>query len=134
IKFTEKGEVFIKVYPVKNGNPLNMKLGFDIRDTGIGIPADKKERLFRAFSQVDSSTTRQYGGTGLGLVICDKLIALMGGSINVESEPGQGSFFSFTINTRKGTEEKTSSIPCNASVLYGKRILVVDDNKTNRDI
>ncbi len=134
IKFTERGEVFLRVYPVKGNDPNVLKLGFDIRDTGIGIPLDKQERLFRAFSQVDSSTTRQYGGTGLGLVICDKLIGLMGGSIRVDSEPGRGSLFSFTIVARKGTHGTKDPTPCNVKEVKGKRVLVVDDNKTNRDI
>jgi len=133
VKFTKQGEIFLKVYPVPNGDPRSLQLGFDVIDTGIGIPEDKIQTLFKAFSQIDSSTTRQYGGTGLGLVICEKLVGLMGGVIRVSSEQGKGSVFSFSIISRKGIEELTAE-SCNVSELYGKRILVVDDNKTNREI
>ncbi|MEP7257423.1 MAG: response regulator, partial [Flavitalea sp.] len=101
-------------------------------DTGIGIPKDKLSRLFQAFSQVDSSTTRKYGGTGLGLVICEKLVGLMGGSIEVDSIPGKGSTFSFTIMTRAGVYSSRTYVNENMIALHGKRALVVDDNQTNR--
>ena len=105
IKFTHTGEVFVRVYLMKFHKDNTVQLGFEVRDTGIGIPEDKLERLFKAFSQVDSSTTRKYGGTGLGLVICEKLIRLMGGYIEVESKPGRGSVFAFAITTKAATQE-----------------------------
>ena len=130
MKFTEKGEVCIKVQPksLKNGE---IELRFDVWDTGIGIPEDKLNRLFKAFSQVDSSTTRKYGGTGLGLAICEKLVRLMGGKITVESEFGKGSSFSFTINTEAGVNTTVADISYNLQDQKGKTILVVDDNLTN---
>lgn len=134
IKFTREGEVFVGV---KAGSPATdggFELVFEVRDTGIGIAADKLERLFKAFSQVDSSTTRKYGGTGLGLAISEKLVRLMDGRITVESTPGKGSVFSFTIQTRRGTKLPQTPATCNLSDHEGKRILVVDDNETNRTI
>jgi signal transduction histidine kinase/CheY-like chemotaxis protein len=108
IKFTAKGEVFVDVYlnPVQGEGPL--EICFAVRDTGIGIAPDKIERLFKAFSQVDSSTTRQFGGTGLGLVICEKLVTLMGGTINVKSEQGKGTTFVFSIKTNIKRETATN--------------------------
>src|SRR6202012_5834275 len=97
VKFTERGEVVLDVSPEPSTGEL-IKLHFSVRDTGIGIPADKQHLLFSAFSQVDSSTTRRYGGTGLGLAITVRLVRLMGGDVWVESEPGQGSTFHFTAN------------------------------------
>ena len=133
IKFTEKGEVHIRVRLIDDSPEGILRLGFEVRDTGIGIPADKLERLFKAFSQVDSSTTRKYGGTGLGLAISEKLVKLMGGDIRVESQPGNGSTFSFTILTRAGAEVQPAS-HIELSEFAGKRILIVDDNQTNRTI
>jgi len=134
MKFTHRGEVFVGVHLLKSDPDENLNLEFEIRDTGIGIPADKIEKLFKAFSQVDSSTTRKYGGTGLGLAISEKLVNLMGGKICVTSEVGQGSTFSFDITTRHGNKELPVYIQHNMSDLAGKRILVVDDNTTNRAI
>jgi len=134
IKFTHKGEVFVRVYLMQHEKNNTIQLGFEVRDIGIGIPEDKLERLFKAFSQVDSSTTRKYGGTGLGLVICEKLIKLMGGYIEVESTPGKGSVFAFTINTKVATSELVAQVLPDLSEVEGKRILVVDDNATNRKI
>ncbi|HET6254984.1 MAG TPA: response regulator [Puia sp.] len=134
IKFTEEAEIFIGVRLVDADADGKLTLGFEVRDTGIGIPADKQERLFKAFSQLDSSTTRKYGGTGLGLAISEQLVKLMGGSIRVESEPGVGSTFTFTISTRAGSR---AGIPAGNSDLAahaGKRLLIVDDNLTNRTI
>ncbi len=134
MKFTEEGEIFIGVKTLEVDKDGNLQLQFQVRDTGIGIPADKKERLFKAFSQVDSSTTRKYGGTGLGLAISEQLVHLMGGEITVESEPGKGSVFSFSIRTRAGIDN-TTVIPHNGLTEHaGKRILIVDDNQTNRTI
>ena len=131
IKFTRKGEVFIHVTQGRADAWGHMDLIFTVRDTGIGISKDKLNRLFKAFSQVDASTTRQYGGTGLGLVICEKLVHLMGGTIQVESKEGQGTTFRFTIRTRKGMEPIPVKAERNIS-LTGKKVLVVDDNETNR--
>nr|WP_294795357.1 two-component regulator propeller domain-containing protein [uncultured Mucilaginibacter sp.] len=133
-KFTNKGEIFLDV-SLKNmlGND-EMELGFEIRDTGIGIPADKLSKLFEAFSQVDSSTTRKYGGTGLGLVICERLINLMGGNITVASEPGIGTTFYFTIKCKSSKEENQEVEPPNLDKVKGRQVLVVDDNATNRRI
>jgi CheY-like chemotaxis protein len=103
IKFTHEGEIFVDVQLVKAAADNQLEIAVAVKDTGIGIPADKMEHLFKAFSQVDSSTTRKYGGTGLGLVICEKLITLMGGQIGVTSEEGKGTTFSFTIQTAAGT-------------------------------
>ncbi|HWZ13952.1 MAG TPA: two-component regulator propeller domain-containing protein [Mucilaginibacter sp.] len=133
IKFTNKGEVFISV-KIAEQKGEELALVFSVRDTGIGIPADKLDKLFKAFSQVDSSTTRKYGGSGLGLVISEKLISLMGGEINVESKVGVGTTFSFTIKSKVGSTSQRNYVYLNAAELKGKHILVVDDNATNRDI
>jgi len=132
MKFTDHGEIFIGVRVQEKTGDGDLTLAFEVRDTGIGIPADKLERLFKAFSQVDSSTTRKYGGTGLGLAISEQLVRLMGGAISVKSEPGKGSTFFFTIRTRAGidTHPTDPGLPEHA----GKKILIVDDNGTNRTI
>ncbi|KPA12666.1 Multi-sensor hybrid histidine kinase [Candidatus Magnetomorum sp. HK-1] len=127
IKFTETGEIFTCVKFVCKENSIN-QLEFFVKDTGIGIPFEKQERLFKSFSQIDNSTTRKYGGTGLGLAISARLIHLMGGNIWVESEKGKGSTFYFTIDkktSKTNTHEKTINTELN-----GKRILIVDDNST----
>ncbi|HZB13730.1 MAG TPA: two-component regulator propeller domain-containing protein, partial [Chryseolinea sp.] len=98
MKFTHDGEIFVSVDLIKK-DENNLELAFHVKDTGIGIPQDKLSRLFKAFSQVDSSTTRKYGGTGLGLVISERLAQLMGGAISVESQSGVGTIFTFTITT-----------------------------------
>jgi len=132
VKFTHQGEIFIKVELAGTDNGI-LELCINVQDTGIGIPADKMEKLFKPFSQVDSSTTRKYGGTGLGLVICQKLIDLMGGHIDVKSEAGQGTNFSFTLKVEAAIGEKL--LHANNDVpVEGKRILVVDDNETNRKV
>ena len=104
---------------------------FDVRDTGIGIPSDKVKRLFQAFTQIDSSTTRKYGGTGLGLVICEKLVQLMGGTISVASEEGVGTCFSFTLHTHAVDMQSRQTALQENIDLNGKQILIVDDNPTN---
>ena len=149
MKFTEKGEIFIGVRlleeprthgPLHPGHaPLHpgdgrLTLGFEVRDTGIGIPADKRERLFKAFSQIDSSTTRKYGGTGLGLAISEQLVKLMGGAIEVQSEPGIGSTFSFSIGTHAGVRAEIPATSGDLTPHAGKRVLIVDDNGTNLTI
>lgn len=131
IKFTEKGEIGVRVDIDKIGIDGDMVLKFEVWDTGIGIPDDKLSRLFKAFSQVDSSTTRKYGGTGLGLAICEKLVKLMDGQIGVQSEVGEGSTFYFTINTLPGVSQGAPINQNEIADLRGKKILVVDDNMTN---
>lgn len=134
IKFTPDGEVFIGVH-LRKADEEELELGFEVRDTGIGIPAEKMSKLFLAFSQVDSSTTRKFGGTGLGLVISKKIIELMKGSISVKSLEGEGTVFTFSIRAGKShlTAEEENTIP-DFSVYEGKKILIVDDNETNRII
>jgi CheY-like chemotaxis protein len=134
MKFTEKGEIFVGVRVIKAYSDGSLQLGFEVKDTGIGIAFDKQERLFKAFSQVDSSTTRKYGGTGLGLAISEKLVNLMGGDIKVDSSPGKGSVFSFTILTQSGSGEAPNYTSNGLSHHAGKKVLIVDDNLTNRTI
>lgn len=131
LKFTEKGEICVSV--TRNAEE-SLKLRFAVKDTGIGIPADKIDTLFKPFSQVDSSTTRKYGGTGLGLAICAKLVELMGGRIWVESVAGQGSTFLFTIMTTPAAAVQKVYSRGRVPELNGKRVLMVDDNPTNLHI
>lgn len=133
VKFTSKGEIFIGV-KAANGRDGKLELLFTVRDTGIGIPDDKIDKLFKAFSQVDSSTTRKYGGTGLGLAISEKLTRLMGGNIRVESKYGKGTSFYFNIKTRVSSKAARNYVHVNTSDIENKHILVVDDNSTNRSI
>ncbi len=132
IKFTTKGEIFLVVSSKKTEDAL-IELLFEIRDTGIGIPADKLNSLFLPFSQVDSSTTRKYGGTGLGLAISKRLVELMNGKIYAESEWGKGTSFFFSIQTSESFEKNVAAKPENLNI-SGKHILIVDDNATNRII
>ena len=130
VKFTEAGEIVVSVVSHELANRLH-ELHFAVRDTGIGIPAERIDRLFKSFSQVDASTSRRYGGTGLGLAICKRLSERMGGRIWVESEPGQGSTFHFTIVVE--SVEGLEMAPADAAPdLAGRRVLIVDDNATNR--
>jgi two-component system sensor histidine kinase/response regulator len=131
IKFTERGEVCVFVKQEATTGEGNLKIRFDVRDTGIGIAEEKRDRLFKAFSQVDSSTTRKYGGTGLGLAISEKLVNLMGGEITVKSEVDRGSTFSFTFETQKGTKVLSAPVHYDMGAYRGKKILLVDDNSTN---
>jgi PAS domain S-box-containing protein len=133
IKFTTRGEVAIKV-KLESADPDQAFLRFLVSDTGIGIPEDKREVIFESFTQVDASTTRRFGGTGLGLSICRRLAGLMGGDIGLQSKVGSGSEFWFTA--RFGLRQEAgggSSDPARAQI-RGTRILVVDDNATNRDV
>jgi two-component system sensor histidine kinase/response regulator len=129
-KFTEKGEVAIRV-TLDDENTTHVLVRFSVTDTGIGIPKDRMHRLFQSFSQVDSSTTRKYGGTGLGLTISKQLAEIMGGQIRVESEEGKGSTFWFTAVFEKQPEGKNKTVLVPKDI-KGKRILIVDDNATNR--
>ena len=135
VKFTEHGEVVIAVSGQLRDDHL-YQLHFTVRDTGIGIPADRLWRLFQSFSQVDASTTRKYGGTGLGLAISKRLSELMGGTMWVESNgiPGEGSIFHFTILVPEDREQKETSRQIDLALPEGLRVLIVDDNKTNREI
>lgn len=133
LKFTQVGEVFIHVSLLKKQGD-RVELSFEVKDTGIGIPPEKLSKLFKAFSQVDSSTTRRYGGTGLGLAISEKLVDLMGGSISVKSTHGKGTTFTFTIQAEVSVASIPTYLTCNLSGLEGKKVLVIDDNSTNRDI
>jgi signal transduction histidine kinase/CheY-like chemotaxis protein/ligand-binding sensor domain-containing protein len=130
IKFTQSGEVFIGIDLLK-WEQDQLELVFHVRDTGIGIPKDKLQQLFKPFSQVDSSTTRKYGGTGLGLVISQRLIELMGGSITADSEAGVGTTFSFIIKSGLSKELIRQYVHVNPLGYEGKKALIVDDNSTN---
>jgi signal transduction histidine kinase/CheY-like chemotaxis protein/HPt (histidine-containing phosphotransfer) domain-containing protein len=128
VKFTERGEVVLRAKRQSGGEGALM-VRFEVEDTGIGIAPDQRDRLFEAFEQSDVSTSRKYGGTGLGLAICRRLVRLMGGEIGVESQPGKGSTFWFTVPL----PEALSSSP-QEDHLRGLRVLAVDDNPVNRAI
>ena len=138
VKFTEQGEVVVLVSRDREAEQAGLKnyLQFAVRDTGIGIPRERMNRLFESFSQVDASTTRKYGGTGLGLVISKRLVELMGGEISVDSEgmPGRGSVFHFSIAGEPAEPAVAASRGADGHLLEGKRVLIVDDNDTNRRI
>lgn len=137
IKFTEKGSVKFSVELLEE-NENNLLLKFSVSDTGIGIPGDKIRYLFKPFSQADSSTTRKYGGTGLGLVICKQLAELMGGDVGVESTPGEGSTFWFTTELKKNTDDRKEEKPDTGSSDKKKiaspslNILIAEDNNVNQ--
>ena len=150
VKFTQQGEVVVEVVPDEHGarslppgfapdteflrHPNHWLLHFSVRDTGIGIPLDRQSRLFKSFQQVDAATTRHYGGTGLGLAISKRLAELMGGRIWVESEAGQGATFHFTISTRAPAAATPPAWLNPQPQLAGRRVLVIEDNPTNRRI
>ncbi|MGA2733501.1 MAG: response regulator [Syntrophobacteraceae bacterium] len=132
VKFTERGEVLVRVSALQREQDYG-RLCFEVHDTGIGIDPEIREHIFEAFSQADGTTTRRYGGTGLGLAICKQLCEMMGGEISVESTPGKGSTFRFTVRL------KVRPLPLQPKVashvdLKGIRVLIVDDNATNRNI
>jgi PAS domain S-box-containing protein len=133
VKFTEQGEVVVTADSVPLGEDRH-RLHFAVRDTGIGIPDDRRGRLFESFSQVDPSTTRRYGGTGLGLAISRRLVELMDGTMWVESEPGRGSTFHFTIQASASETPPRAYERSGPPQLAGRRVLIVDDNATNRRI
>ncbi len=139
VKFTEQGEVVIKISPLRTENN-QVKLQFDIADTGIGMTDEQQARLFQPFSQADSSTTRTYGGTGLGLAICRELSGMMGGKIWVNSTLGKGSVFSFTANFAKGhiatssKSERKYQFKDAVRQLQGASILLVEDNALNQEL
>jgi PAS domain S-box-containing protein len=138
VKFTPKGCISVEVAQAP-GDPLELGvppgrtlLEFTVRDTGIGIPADRINRLFRIFSQVDSSTTRKFGGTGLGLAICERLCSLMGGSIRVESTEGKGSAFIFTIQTEAASNLRVDELPPLPAALQKSQVLALEDNSVSQ--
>ena len=149
VKFTERGAIEVSV-ETESESEAGVLLHFRVRDSGIGIPRAKQEMIFEAFTQVDSSTTRNYGGTGLGLAITSRLVQLMGGTIWVESEPGQGSVFHFTSRfeftgavprtTNSGNPEAIRSLPAGTAVpsmfpgAQGMKILLAEDNAVNRKL
>ena len=132
IKFTEYGEIVLRVATDRSSDGLDL-LNFEVRDTGIGIVQEKLASIFAAFEQADKSTTRRFGGTGLGLTICSLLVNMMGGKIWVESTPGKGSSFHFTVPMNRGSATVPES-QVHQSELQGVKVLIVDDNATNRNI
>jgi signal transduction histidine kinase/HPt (histidine-containing phosphotransfer) domain-containing protein len=150
VKFTQRGEVVLELKPAGHGareqpfgrnpdtdflrHPEQWLLHFSVRDTGIGIPSDRQNRLFKSFQQVDASTARHYGGTGLGLAICKRLTELMGGKIWVESDAGKGATFHFTISVKAAALNTPPNWQGPQPQLTGKRLLVIEDNATNRGI
>jgi len=131
IKFTKRGEVGVKAC-VDSRKERQWVLKFTVTDTGMGIPERMHDSIFAPFTQADSSTTRRYGGTGLGLTISSRLVAMMGGEMWVESEEGKGSQFHFTVQFEvAGTDTKKTGLPLSPEILRSVRVLVVDDNRTN---
>lgn len=133
IKFTDKGEVGVRAEHVTNSTD-KICIRFTVHDTGIGIPKEKQAAIFDPFTQADGSTTRRYGGTGLGLTITTRLVELMGGRIRVESEPGKGSAFHFEVVFEKANGSVMKPVLRPLSKLRGIAVLVVDDNPTNRRV
>ncbi len=137
IKFTDQGDITVRVGPenYKAVGSETSKIWISVKDTGIGIPSEKQKSIFEAFTQVDSSITRKYGGTGLGLTITKSLTEMMGGSVTVQSELGKGSEFIVTICLKRGqpTVEKDISL-IDLDLLKGKKVLIVDDNDQSREI
>jgi PAS domain S-box-containing protein len=135
VKFTHKGEVVVEVRAAEPENGKPCALHFSVRDTGIGMAPERMDRLFQSFSQLDASTTRQYGGTGLGLAISRRLSEMMGGRLWAESQgPGKGSTFHFTIAAPPAAVPVRLHLKNPRPELSGKRLLIVDDNPTNRQI
>ncbi len=131
IKFTEQGEVYLSVKKLSDCENGEIKLEFSVRDTGIGIAEDMIPTLFTAFNQLDSSVTRKYGGSGLGLVICQRLVTLLNGDISVKSVQNQGSTFIFGIKCREGASLIGHAVDTNYEICVNKKVLIIDDNKTN---
>jgi PAS domain S-box-containing protein len=133
IKFTHQGEIVIQVEPLEKSDTQAV-IHFSVQDTGVGIPLERQAAIFERFTQADGSTTRKYGGTGLGLTICKQLVEAMGGTIGVESKPGMGSSFWFDLDFEKQPAEKRNTAPLTPELLNlsEARILIVDDNKTNQ--
>ncbi len=129
LKFTDQGSVAVRIAPLA---PQGIEIV--VADTGVGMRRDQQENLFQAFSQAEISTTRRYGGTGLGLSICRQLVAMMGGEISVESEPGSGSTFRVALPLPTGAPPETSQAAPDTVSLEGRQVLVVDDNKVNQAV
>ncbi len=132
VKFTEQGGVTVSISSVAEAG--GHRLTFTVEDSGIGIPAERMNRLFKSFSQVDASTTRRFGGTGLGLAISSRLVELMGGEITVTTELGRGSRFTFSIGAGKHEASPAAAATPTPVDLRGARVLVIDDNAVNRHI
>lgn len=133
VKFTHTGEVVLWVERVDEGS-TPPKLRVSIRDTGIGIPEANHESIYESFSQIDASTTRKYGGTGLGLSICKRLVEMMGGQLSFTSREGEGSTFTFTLPVQRASDPAAAADELDPEALQGKRVLIVDDVETNRDV
>ena len=131
VKFTETGDVIVRVSKVSE-TANNIRVRFDVQDTGIGIPSEQFDQLFQPFHQLDTSSTRRFEGTGLGLTISKNLVELMGGELSIASELGAGSTFSLELNFAQGSPQELPALQTN--LLKGKRVLVVDDNAQARDI
>ncbi len=132
VKFTEHGEIVVRIQLLEEEKD-QVRLEFSVKDTGIGLTEEQIDKLFKEFSQADSSTTRKYGGTGLGLTISKKLVEMMDGKIWVESEPEKGSRFIFTAVFQKGVEKERKVLAASQD-LAGKRVLIVDDNQSALDV
>lgn len=132
MKFTETGEIMIRAFLVGEGKE-SVEIGFEVRDTGIGIPEEMQSQVFEAFTQADSSMRRKHGGTGLGLSVCKQLCAMMNGEISVESRINAGSTFRFKVELEKNPRGSLAA-PLATTDLKDLHVLVVDDNQTNRDI
>ncbi|MFH1144008.1 MAG: response regulator, partial [Candidatus Eisenbacteria bacterium] len=132
-KFTERGEIFVDVAPIEQTDGA-VVLQFSVHDTGVGIPTEKREAIFDAFVQADSGTTRKYGGTGLGLTISKHLVTMMQGRIWVDSVPGQGSTFHFTVGLPLGAESDLERKAIDPEQLTGMPALIVDDNAVNQKV
>ena len=130
-KFTEKGEILVDAV-LRSQTDSQVVLQFSISDTGIGIPEEKIKTIFQAFSQADASTTRRYGGTGLGLTICERLAQLMGGQIWIESKAGEGTTVRFTASFGRPLIDKPATATVDTDDIANVRVLIVDDNATNR--
>ncbi|MDT9000787.1 response regulator [Paucibacter sp. APW11] len=128
IKFTAEGEVAVDIELAERSGGDQLLLKGVVRDTGIGIAPDKQAQIFEAFSQADASVTRRYGGTGLGLAICQRLVGLMGGRLWVDSEPGRGSEFHFTLSLQAAPEQPAALDAAARALLQGRRLLLVEDN------
>jgi len=133
VKFTERGEVIVGVEVLARG-ATSVRLRFEVRDTGIGITPEQQRRLFKPFSQADSSTSRRFGGTGLGLAISHHLVRMMDGELGVDSAPGRGSRFHFSASFGIGLERAADDAASSDSGLHGTRVLVVDDNDVAREV
>jgi PAS domain S-box-containing protein len=133
VKFTEHGEVIVGVEVLAH-DATSVRLGFEVRDTGIGITPQEKKRLFKPFTQADASTSRRYGGTGLGLAISHHLVRMMDGALGVESTPGRGSRFHFSLNFGIAMASAAEETQPPARGLNGARVLIVDDNDAAREV